>query len=1237
MGHLIEAVREGSSEAVQIALTARADVNLRDEEGWTALTLAAADGSVDLLEQLLVEPNVDIDYPNHWGETALSRAVFIGNERIAKLLLDEGAKVDLADEDGDTPLHVSVISGRLDLAYLLLENGADVMVKNKSGNTVQDLAHKYGRKDFVAILGDYRRDSMWTTVLEAGIRVSSYFGGMINAGIIEGKKGVECTVQVCVEQNNQHDEDKSKQSELSFTTLLPELLVLCAGMVETQDMCEDILERLQRVQNYFAENEEIAAIPAKDSFPLVTARFHAFLEQHSNHSAVERLASTRTILGLLRGFHDDIDGIVTQSDLADSTSIAFNWKEKWEKDVLAVENRLINSWKANSSELSRELPDAASQTGALLLLNSEAMRHKNGYSARSQHLLESASKKIARMSGAPIPEIPEWFIPCHEVQRHSKPFASGSYGSIYRGIWRGSKVVIKCMTVNTPFEKRAFLREAKIWHKARHPHIINFFGACCSSHPCFFVCEEAVNGNLAEYLDKKKSRGRELVWSKLHEAALGLEYLHQNGIVHGDLKCNQILINGEGTAKLTDFGFSFVLSESKPKGAGGATRWRAPECLGYKEQMPTFESDVYSFGMCVVEAMTYDVPWGVYLPDVAVVDHLRHRQFIPRPSVFSDAEWDFVLALCAFEPSKRIKLRDAIEQLASFASEETECCISLRAGNHNNQSMIRFSKKSSQQLLEDKNMEQEREAKSKVYCAMISLRCRRNYLRFRYAVQTIQIAFRYKKSVHLKRESMMRNVSADIIVGLFRMINERRKYLRFVCALRVLQCCYRYREKLRVKAAEPTTATLLSTESPSSPGHTIDLPQQLQADHSFTPQWVNDEERLSCVVCYKDFTVFRRKHHCRVCLEIICGNCSLTRKRMRVCVMCAGLRPPRYPTATQPQTDRRGRILSNAGGFLTGLGTLFQSRRNELEPHSVVSYGPIVLASTELNGQDGLWQDDDITAVRIPRDEVTILETLSRGAYGSVHLGTWNDKQVAIKTLLPESRKNLFDINQFLMEVKLIAAMEHPCIVNLFGVAWSSLADMCMILEYMDGGDLRSLLDKYKEDQHPLGFDANKLSIALNVVSALTYLHSLSPRVIHRDLKSLNILLNSALEAKVTDFGVSRSYEDRTMTAGVGTGLWMAPEVMSGEAYNEKADMFSFGIVLSELDTHNVPHAENSNVPPVRLMQSILMGEIRAQFSQAGPQAVVELGNACLSLDPADRPTAAEAMYKLHCILRDLS
>ncbi|GMF33825.1 unnamed protein product [Phytophthora lilii] len=177
------------------------------------------------------------------------------------------------------------------------------------------------------------------------------------------------------------------------------------------------------------------------------------------------------------------------------------------------------------------------------------------------------------------------------------------------------------------------------------------------------------------------------------------------------------------------------------------------------------------------------------------------------------------------------------------------------------------------------------------------------------------------------------------------------------------------------------------------------------------------------------------------------------------------------------------------------------------------------------------------------------------------------------------------------------ATMEHPRIVSFVGVAWDSLSDLCVVTEYMDGGDLRSLLDNYVETGRAVGFNREKITIALHVCHALVYLHSLDPIVIHRDLKSRNTLLNRAMEAKLTDFGIPRERLDRTMTAGVGTSLWMAPEVLMGERYDDKADMFSFGVVLSELDVHALPYAfakanesGDHQLSDTAIMQKVAMG-----------------------------------------------
>ncbi|RLN54429.1 hypothetical protein BBJ29_007523 [Phytophthora kernoviae] len=264
------------------------------------------------------------------------------------------------------------------------------------------------------------------------------------------------------------------------------------------------------------------------------------------------------------------------------------------------------------------------------------------------------------------------------------------------------------------------------------------------------------------------------------------------------------------------------------------------------------------------------------------------------------------------------------------------------------------------------------------------------------------------------------------------------------------------------------------------------------------------------------------------------------------------------------------------------------------------------------------------------------------GGFGEVYAGTYNGHRVAIKMLLPERKKSIQQVNKFLSEVKLMTTLDHPHIVTFIGVAWDSLTDLCVVTEYMII-DLRALLIKFQEQHMPTGFDHDKVKVALHVAHALTYLHSCAPPVIHRDLKSSNILLNETMDAKVTDFGISRERVDATMTAGVGTSLWMAPEVMLGERYDDKADMFSFGVVLSELDSHTLPYAyaktnsrSGGQLSDAVILQRVAMGQLAVQFSGTGLQSVMQLGLECVSLDPKQRPTAAEALYRLQRSLANM-
>ncbi|GMF59722.1 unnamed protein product [Phytophthora fragariaefolia] len=219
-----------------------------------------------------------------------------------------------------------------------------------------------------------------------------------------------------------------------------------------------------------------------------------------------------------------------------------------------------------------------------------------------------------------------------------------------------------------------FRREVDIWFGFSHPHVVRLFGACHVGRP-FFVCEFATNGTLVRYLRENPHE----LWSKLHEAALGVQYLHARGVVHGDLKGNNIVIGSDKKAKVTDFGLSSIASSKTEVQVSGAWNWVAPECLLDNSQRPTFASDVYSLGMCIVEALRvveavkagkdprYCLPWrGIDI--TAMKYHVTRGKLPSRPGMCEVREWSLVERMCVLDPEKRLKISRVVDELARLAT-----------------------------------------------------------------------------------------------------------------------------------------------------------------------------------------------------------------------------------------------------------------------------------------------------------------------------------------------------------------------------------------------------------------------------------------------------------------------------------------------------------------------------------------------------------------------------------------
>ncbi|EGZ07473.1 hypothetical protein PHYSODRAFT_529022 [Phytophthora sojae] len=303
---------------------------------------------------------------------------------------------------------------------------------------------------------------------------------------------------------------------------------------------------------------------------------------------------------------------------------------------------------------------------------------------------------------------------------------------------------------------------------------------------------------------------------------------------------------------------------------------------------------------------------------------------------------------------------------------------------------------------------------------------------------------------------------------------------------------------------------------------------------------------------------------------------------------------------------------------------------------------PAVIARTQEMAEKvmaELDEDPEFEQSWIPYESLYFTRAISKGAFGEVWLAQLENTQVAVKKILDEKKHDVKEIECFGAEIKLMALLKHPKIVGFIGVSWSNTQDLCAVTEFMAKGDLYGYLERRKGK---LNWPDHKMWLAADVAEALVYLHSLSPKVIHRDLKSKNILLDSKYRAKLSDFGISRKRSvEETMTAGVGTIYWTAPEVLMGKKYTEKADIYSFGIVMSEMDTCAVPYSDKRDdsgkvLQGMKIIQMVIRMALRPSFRKDCPEQVKALADRCLDANPDARPDAPELLNILRDIQDDL-
>jgi len=849
----------------------------------------------------------------------------------------------------------------------------------------------------------------------------------------------------------------------------------------------------------------------------------------------------------------------------------------------------------------------------------------------------------------------EWNVDHDEIE-FGERLGAGAFGEVFKGSWKGTEVAIKVMhTGNVSKEmKNNFIEEMRVMNTLRHPNVVLFMGASSKPPKMCILMEFMTLGSLHEVLHN------ELISSIPHAlqlkialgAAKGMHFLHSSGIVHRDLKSLNLLLDDKWNVKVSDFGLTKFKEHIKREDTlPGSIHWTAPEILGEADEVDFDLADVYSYGIILWELLTREDPYAGMSTAAVAVAVLRDGL---RPEVPDYAPDDYVQLMSNCwdqDPQQRPAFLEIMTRLESMIGESTTSSqYSSRAGS--------MSDLGSPSTLNSMTDEDGGTAIGAAVGGGVAPPDGDIVLVITDIVKAAALwefnatAMRDATLLHndLIRSEIKKHGGYEAALIRNGATGEGSFCVAFQDVKSAVEWCMDVQhELLKVEWPEALLA------HPSAAEEIGDVEDKVlfkglrvrMGLHYGKPKAVKDpvSRRIEYIgpVINSTARITSMAHGGQILMsqEIKkqLKDTKLMQEKDRV-VFYGKLDVPNKKEAKLYELKIRGL----EGRFFGGIDDLDVKKGKGKgkdkdggdggSTHSVDSNADMIemrsFNSSENAAEPVMSEESFLTSANLCRwiidfKQLQMGKEIGTGTFGTVYRGKWKGVDVAVKRFINQKMTEKVMLN-FRAEVAFLSELNHPNVVLFIG-ACVKRPNLCVVTEYVKQGSLRSILSnntiKLRWQQ--------KLMMLRGAAMGIHYLHTLTPSLIHRDLKSDNLLVDENWTLKIADFGFARIKEENMTMTRCGTPCWTAPEVIRGEKYNEKADVYGFGIIMWEVLTRKIPY-EGRNFMNMTL--DVLEGR-RPQIPLDCPVAYKKLMKSCWHAKAAKRPSMEKVLEYFDSELAD--